>query len=103
MLRLGSRSYLGALVLLVSVVCSHEAAGAVDSADITPLANLLGGLLAVAGARLLAALCAILAVLSLARGQGGLCLFLILLAGMVLVAPVLIKAVVTHVAVAVGS
>jgi hypothetical protein len=79
------------------------AAGAVDPADITPLANLMGGLLAVAGARLLAALCAILAVLSLARGQGGLCLLLVMLAGIVLVAPVIIKAVVTHVAVTAGS
>lgn len=100
--RLGSGSCLVVLVL-VSVVCPRQVVGAVDPADITPLANLLGGLLAVAGARLLAALCAILAALSLARGQGGLCLFLVLLAGVVLVAPVIIKAVVTHVAVAGGS
>ena len=106
--RLRSGSFTVVLVLLMGVVFPHVAmplvaAGAVDPADITPLANLLGGLLAVAGARLLAALCAILAVLSLARGHGGLCLFLVMLAGTVLVAPVIIKAVVTHVAVTVGS
>jgi hypothetical protein len=91
------------LMLSMSAVFPPLVVGAVDPADITPIANLLGGLLAVAGARLLAALCTLLAVLSLARGQGGLCLFLVMLAGLVLVAPVMIKAVVTHVAVAVGS
>jgi hypothetical protein len=94
---------LGGLVFMMGWSISSVAAAAVDPADITPVANLLGGLMAVAGARLLAALCAILAVLSLARGQGGRCLFLAMLAGIVLVAPVLIKAVVTHVAVAGGS
>lgn len=103
MRHLGPRSCGIVLVLSMSVVFPPLAVGAVDPADITPIANLLGGLLAVAGARLLAALCAMLAVLSLARGQGGLCLFLVMLAGLVLVAPVMIKAVVTHVAVAVGS
>lgn len=100
--RLRSGSCLVVLVLLVSVVCPRLVVGAVDPADITPVANLLGGLLAVAGARLLAALCAILAALSLARGRGGLCLFLVVLAGVVLVAPAIIKTVVTHVAVAGG-
>jgi hypothetical protein len=76
---------------------------AVDPADITPVANLVGGLLAVPGARLLAALCVILAVLALTHGRGGLCLFLVIVAGVVLVAPVVIKAVVLHVAATVRS
>ena len=103
MRRIKSGNFIGVLVLLIGLAMPLVAAGAVDPADITPLANLLGGLLAVAGARLLAALCVILAVLALARGHGGLCLFLVMLTGIVLVAPVIIKAVVTHVAVTSGS
>ena len=103
MRRIRPGSVIGVLVLVTGLALPIVATGAVDPADITPLANLVGGLLAVAGARLLAALCAILAVLSLARGQGGLCLFLVMLAGIVLVAPVIITAVVTHVVVTAGS
>ena len=73
-------------------------AGSVDPADITPLAELVGGLLAVPVARLFAALCVILAVLSLARGLGSVCLWLMMLAGIVLVAPAIVKAVVWRVA-----
>ena len=80
-------------IALPSIVVS-----AVDPADITPVANLVGGLLAIPGARLLAALCVILAVLALTHGHGGVCLFLVIVAGVVLVAPVVIKAVVLHVA-----
>jgi len=99
----GTGIIMGLLVLLFGLVMPFVAMSAVDPADITPLANLLGGLLAVPGARLLAVLCVILAVLSLARGHGGLCLFLVILAGVVLVAPVVVKAVVLHVAATVGS
>ncbi|NOT56774.1 MAG: hypothetical protein HOP18_19415 [Deltaproteobacteria bacterium] len=94
---------LGGLVFMIGWAIASVTTAAVDPADITPVANLLGGLMAVAGARLVAALCVMLAALSLARSQGGLCLFLVMLAGIVLVAPVLIKAVVTHVAVTGGS
>jgi hypothetical protein len=73
-------------------------AAGVDPADITPLAEVTGGLLAVPVARLVAALCVTLAVLSLARGCSGLCLFLVVLAGVVLVAPAIVKAVVWRVA-----
>lgn len=82
--------------LLLSLAIA-QAAG-VDPADVTPLAELVGGLLAVPVARLFAALCVILAVLSLARGLGSLCLLLVILAGIVLVAPAIVKAVVWRVA-----
>jgi hypothetical protein len=70
----------------------------VDPADITPLAEVTGGLLAVPVARLVAALCVTLAALSLARGLSGVCLFLVVLAGVVLLGPVIVKAVVWRVA-----
>ncbi len=82
--------------LLLPVTLAH--AVGVDPADITPLAEVTGGLLAVPVARLVAALCVTLAVLSLARGSSGVCLFLVVLAGVVLVAPVIVKAVVWRVA-----
>ena len=89
--------------MLWTLALPLQAMSAVDPADITPVANLVGGLLAVPGARLLAALCVILAVLALTRGHGGLCLFLVIVAGVVLVAPAVIKAVVLHVAATVRS
>ena len=82
--------------LLLPLAIAHAAG--VDPADITPLAELVGGLLAVPVARLFAALCVILAVLSLARGLGSVCLWLMMLAGIVLVAPAIVKAVVWRVA-----
>lgn len=94
---------LSIVVLLCAAATPPIAVSAVNPADITPLANLVGGLLAVPGARLLAALCIILAVLALTHGHGGLCLFLVIIAGVVLVAPVVIKAVVLHVAATVRS
>ncbi len=94
---------LNIVVVLWAVALPSIAVSAVDPADITPVANLVGGLLAVPGARLLAALCVILAVLALSRGHGGVCLFLVIVAGVVLVAPVVIKAVVLHVAATVRS
>jgi len=87
----------GLCVGLLLPLTFAQAAG-VDPADITPLAELVGGLLAIPVARLLAALCVILAALSLARGLSGLCLFLVMLAGVVLVAPAIVKAVVWRVA-----
>lgn len=88
---------IGCSVGLLLPVTLTYAAG-VDPADILPLAEVTGGLLAVPIARLAAALCVTLAVLSLARGRGGVCLFLVVLAGMVLVAPAIVKAVVWRVA-----
>ena len=82
--------------LLLPVTLVHAAG--VDPADILPLAEATGGLLAVPVARLVAALCVTLAVLSLARGRGGVCLFLVVLTGMVLLAPAIVKAVVWRVA-----
>ena len=94
---------LNSVVVLWAVTLPSQALSAVDPTDIIPLANLVGGLLAIPGARLLAALCVILAVLALTRGHGGVCLFLVIVAGVVLVAPVVIKAVVLHVAATVRS
>jgi len=75
--------------------------GEVDPADINPLANLLGELLAVPVARMLAALCCVVAILAWARGQGGACLVLVVLAGLILVGPTVVKAVVERAAAAV--
>ena len=78
--------------------CAVVQAAGVNPADVVPLAELVGGLLAVPVARLVAALCVTLAALSLARGLSGLCLFLVMLAGIVLVAPAIVHAVVWRVA-----
>jgi hypothetical protein len=84
------------VALLVPLGLTHAAG--VDPADINPLAEVTGGLLAVPVARLVAALCVTLAALSLARGLSGVCLFLVVLAGVVLLGPVIVKAVVWRVA-----
>ena len=76
-------------------------AGEVDPGDINPLADLLGGILAVPIARMFAALCFILAFLALARGLGGTCLFLVILGGLVLIGPALMRTVVERAAQAV--
>jgi|RhiMethySRZTD1v2_1073278.scaffolds.fasta_scaffold378505_3 type IV secretory pathway VirB2 component (pilin) len=90
-------SVFGVVVGLLLPCAIAQAAG-VDPTDVAPLAELVGGLLAVPIARLVAALCVTLAVLALARGRSGLCLFLVMLAGVVLVAPAIVKAVVWRVA-----
>lgn len=84
------------VALLLSLPLAHAAS--VDPVDILPLAEVAGGLLAVPIARLIAALCVSLAAVSLARGLSGVCLFLVVLAGVVLVAPAIVKAVVWRVA-----
>jgi hypothetical protein len=94
------------IVLLVLVLCLLLPAhgwpvGEVDPADITPLANLLGDILAVPVARMFAAFCCVLAILALARGHGGACLFLVILAGLILVGPALMKTVVERAATAI--
>ena len=89
--------FAGCCVALLVPLSFTQAAG-VDPADITPLAEVTGGLLAVPVARLVAALCVIFAALSLARGLSGVCVFLVVLAGVVLVGPVIVKAVVWRVA-----
>jgi len=76
-------------------------AGEVEPGDINPLADLLGGILAVPLARMFAALCFILAFLALARGLGGTCLFLVILGGLVLIGPALMRTVVERAAQAV--
>jgi hypothetical protein len=96
--------YIGGLVVLVAgllVPVSIVHAAGVDPADVIPLAELVGGILAVPIARLFAALCVTFAVLAVAHGHGGLCLFLVVLAGLVLVAPAIVKAMVWQVAVTV--
>lgn len=82
--------------MLLSMSLAHAAG--VDPADIAPLAEVTGGLLAVPVARLVATLCVTLAAMSLARGFSGVCLFFVMLAGVVLVAPAIVKAVVWRVA-----
>lgn len=84
------------VALLLPLTLTYAAG--VDPADITPLAEVTGGLLAVPVARLVAALCVILASVSLARGFSGVCLFLVVMAGVVLVGPAIVKAVVWRVA-----
>ena len=88
----------GALVVGLLLSLTQALAADVDPADILPLAEVTGGFLTVPIARLIAALCVTLAALSLARGSSGVCLFLVVLAGVVLVAPAIVKAVVWRVA-----
>jgi hypothetical protein len=82
--------------LLLPLTFVHAAG--VDPADIVPLAEVTGGLLAVPIVRVIAALCVIFAAVSLACGLSGVCLFLVMLAGVVLVGPAIVKAVVWRVA-----
>jgi len=92
------RAFAGGLLLAVGagvfLASWGWTAGEVDPGDINPLADLLGGILAVPLARMFAALCFILAFLALARGLGGACLFLVILGGVVLIGPALMRTVV---------
>ncbi len=98
-------AFTGGLLLAVGAVVFLTSwgwtAGEVDPGDINPLADLLGGILAVPLARMFAALCFILAFLALARGLGGTCLFLVILGGLVLIGPALMRTVVERAAQAV--
>jgi hypothetical protein len=73
------------------------AAPQVDPADITPLADLLGWLLAVPVSRLCAVGCAVRACFALTRGHGGRAFLYLGLTGVVLAAPAIVKTVLTHV------
>lgn len=73
------------------------AAPDVDPADITPLADLLGWLVAVPVSRLCAVGCAVRACFALTRGHGGRALFYVGLTGVVLAAPAIVKTVLSHV------
>jgi len=99
------RAFAAGLLLAVGAVVFLASwgwtAGEVDPGDINPLADLLGGILAVPLARMFAALCFILAFLALARGLGGTCLFLVILGGLVLIGPALMRTVVERAAQAV--
>jgi len=99
------RAFAGGLLLAVGAVVFLASwgwtAGEVEPGDINPLADLLGGILAVPLARMFAALCFILAFLALARGLGGTCLFLVILGGLVLIGPALMRTVVERAAQAV--
>jgi hypothetical protein len=68
--------------------------GEVDPAEITPLANTMGGLLAVPIARLFAALLLVLGCVALAHQRAGLGLLLIVLSGCVLVGPAFVRIVI---------
>ena len=70
------------------------AVGEVDPAEIAPLAQTLGGLLAVPIARLLAALLLVLGGVALAHQRAGLGLLLIVLSGCVLVGPAFVRIVI---------
>ena len=99
------RAFAAGLLLAVGAVVFLASwgwtAGEVEPGDINPLADLLGGILAVPLARMFAALCFILAFLALARGLGGTCLFLVILGGLVLIGPALMRTVVERAAQAV--
>ena len=73
------------------------AAPDVDPADITPLADLLGWLVAVPVSRLCAVGCAVRACFALTRGHGGRALLYVGLTGVVLAAPAIVKTVLSHV------
>lgn len=76
---------------------SAWAAPQVDPADITPLADLLGWLVAVPVSRLCAVGCAVRACFALTRGHGGRALLYVGLTGVVLATPAIVKTVLTHV------
>jgi type IV secretory pathway VirB2 component (pilin) len=85
------------LNLLLCFTRDAWAAPQVDPADITPLADLLGWLLAVPVSRLCAVGCAVRACFALTRGHGGRALLYVGLTGVVLAAPAIVKTVLTHV------
>ena len=74
------------------------AAGEVDPADINPLADTVGWILAVPIARIFGAALVILAVAAFGHGAPGVGMLLTLLAGMVFVGPQVVKTVILHAA-----
>ncbi len=94
-----NKEILGTVLLsdIVLLTMPVWAAPQVDPADITPLADLLGWLLAVPVSRLCAVGCAVRACFALTRGQGGRALLYVGLTGVVLAAPAIVKTVLSHV------
>jgi Mn2+/Fe2+ NRAMP family transporter len=89
---------LGVMLLLVAEAVAAD--GGVDPADIFPLADTLGWLLAVPGARLFGVGLLLLACGAWARGQVGGAVFLVFFAGLVFIGPDAVRRVITHAALA---
>jgi Mn2+/Fe2+ NRAMP family transporter len=99
------RTWVGVLLLalgmmLLVVADAVAAAGEVDPADIFPLANTAGWLLAVPGARLFGVALLLLACGAGARGQVGGAVVLVFFAGLVFIGPDAVRRVITHAALA---
>jgi hypothetical protein len=99
------RAWVGALiialgVLLLVVAEAGAADGGVDPADIVPLADTVGWLLAVPGARLLGVGLLLLACGAVARGHVGGAVFLVFFAGLVFIGPDAVRRVIMHAALA---
>jgi hypothetical protein len=88
---------LGMTLLVVANVIA--APGEVDPADILPLADTVGWLLAVPGARLFGVTLLLLACGALARGQIGGAVFLVFFAGLIFIGPDAVRRIITHAAV----
>jgi hypothetical protein len=89
---------LGVTFLVVAAAVAAE--GGVDPADIVPLANTVGWLLAVPGARLFGVGLLLLACGAVARGHVGGAVFLVFFAGLVFIGPDAVRRVITHAALA---
>lgn len=98
------RAWIGYLMIalgitLLVVAEAVAATGEVDPADIVPLANTMGWLLAVPGARLFGVGLLLLACGALARGHVGGAVFLVFFAGVVFIGPDAVRHIMTHAAV----
>ena len=98
------RAWVGYLMIalgitLLVVAEAVAATGEVDPADIVPLANTVGWLLAVPGARLFGVTLLLLACGALARGQIGGAVFLVFFAGLIFIGPDAVRRIITHAAV----
>ena len=98
------RAWIGYLMIALGVTLlvvaeAVAAAGEVDPADIVPLADTVGWLLAVPGARLFGVGLLLLACGALARGQVGGAAFLVFFAGLVFIGPDAVRHMMTHAAV----
>lgn len=99
------RTWVGVLmvtlgVMLLIVVEAVAAEGGVDPAEIVPLADTVGWLLAVPGARLFGVALVLLACGAVARGHVGGAVVLIFFAGLVFIGPDAVRRVITHAALA---
>jgi type IV secretory pathway VirB2 component (pilin) len=87
-----------ALGLTLLLVTGAEAAAEVDPADIYPLANTLGWILAVPVARLFGVGLLVLACVAVARGREGTALVLCVFAGVVFLGPDAVTRIIGHAA-----